>query len=206
MGSPLSQSGFVATTYLLWWMLLGSPAFAQEDGPLAAPTIYADLTAPFAGFPNFDAGQETPAPPDTPAYVPDRTRDGAILSRFLLGEVFGLRPMLTEEGVSLYVSSTQFEPGVAAGGIQQAFRWGSKFDMLAHVDSGNLGLWEGGTLDLFAESRLGRSVDGFTGTFSPTNLAMFIRCTTSRSGPLRGSSSRRRSTTGSASTSASSTL
>jgi porin len=46
--------------------------------------------------------------------------------------------------------------------------------MLAHLDSGKLGLWEGGTLDLFAESRLGRSVDGFAGVLSPTNLAMFF--------------------------------
>jgi porin len=50
----------------------------------------------------------------------------------------------------------------------------SKFDMLAHLDSGKLGLWEGATLDLFAESRLGQSVGGFTGTFSPTNLAMLF--------------------------------
>jgi porin len=72
------------------------------------------------------------------------------------------------------VSSTQFEQGVASGGFRQAFRWGAKFDMLAHLDSEKLGLWEGGTFDLFAESRLGQSVDGFAGTFSPTNLAMFF--------------------------------
>jgi porin len=72
------------------------------------------------------------------------------------------------------VSSIQFEQGVAAGGFEQAFRWGGKFDMLAHLDSGKLGLWDGGTIDLFAESRLGQSVDTFSGTFSPPNLAMFF--------------------------------
>jgi porin len=37
-----------------------------------------------------------------------------------------------------------------------------------------MGLWDGGMLDLFAESRLGESVDGFTGSLSPPNLAMFF--------------------------------
>ena len=59
-------------------------------------------------------------------------------------------------------------------GFGRRSRWGGKFDMLAHLDSDKLGLWEGGTFDLFAESRLGQSVDGFAGTFSPTNLAMFF--------------------------------
>src|SRR5262249_4431510 len=100
--------------------------------------------------------------------------DGPQSSRFLLGDGFGLRPALEERGLSVYLSSTQFEQGVAAGGARQAFRWGSKFDMLAHLDSEKLGLWDGGTLDLFAESRLGQSVDGFAASFSPTNLAMFF--------------------------------
>src|SRR5262249_58504804 len=90
----------------------------------------------------FDAGQETPAPQVTPAPGPDPYPDGPQSSRFLLGDGFGLRPALEERGLSVYVSSTQFEQGVAAGGARQAFRWGSKFDMLAHLDSEGLGLWE----------------------------------------------------------------
>jgi porin len=81
---------------------------------------------------------------------------------------------LEESGLSFYVSSTQFEQGVTAGGIRQAFAWGGKFDMLAHLDSQKLRLWDGGMLDLFAESRLGQSVDRYAGVFSPTNLAMFF--------------------------------
>ncbi len=63
---------------------------------------------------------------------------------------------------------------MASGGVQQAFRWGGKFDLLAHFDSEKLGLWNGGVLDIFAESRLGQSIDGFSGSYSPTNLAMFF--------------------------------
>ena len=52
--------------------------------------------------------------------------------------------------------------------------WGGKLDMLAHLETSRLGLWEGGTLDLFVESRQGDSIDGFAGVYSPTNLAMYF--------------------------------
>jgi porin len=174
MGSPAGRSGIVASAVLSWWMLLGGPTFGQEDGLGSAALPSLDRPVGPGNSPNFDAGQETPTPPVTPAPAPDPYPDGPRSSRFLLGDGFGLRPFSEERGVSFYVSSTQFEQGVAAGGLRQAFRWGGKFDMLAHLDSNKLGLWEGGTFDLFAESRLGQSVDGFAGVFSPTNLAMFF--------------------------------
>jgi porin len=155
-------------------MLLDMRAIGQEDGSDSAVSPSDNRLVGPGDSPNFDAGQETPAPPVTPAPAPDPYPDGPPSSRFLLGDGFGLRPALEARGLSFYVSSTQFEQGVAAGGLRQASRWGGKFDMLAHLDSGKLGLWEGGMLDLFAESRLGRSVDGFAGVFSPTNLAMFF--------------------------------
>ncbi|HEY2157706.1 MAG TPA: carbohydrate porin, partial [Isosphaeraceae bacterium] len=164
----------MATAVFAWSMLFGGPASGQESGPPSTVTVPLDRPVGLGDFPNFDAGQETPAGPVTPAPSPDPYPDGPQSSRFLLGDVFGLRPSLEERGLSFYVSSTQFEQGVAAGGFRQAFRWGGKFDMLAHFDSGKLGLWDGGMLDLFAESRLGQSVDDFAGTFSPTNLAMFF--------------------------------
>jgi porin len=155
-------------------MLLGGPALGQEDRPAPADPPSRDRPARARDFPSFDPGQETPAPPVTPAPAPDPYPDGPTSSGFLLGDGFGLRSALEERGLSVYVSSTQFEQGVAARGLRQAFRWGGKFDMLAHLDSDKLGLWQGGMLDLFAESRLGQSVDGFAGVFSPTNLAMFF--------------------------------
>jgi porin len=174
MCSPAGRSGIVVTVVLSWWMLLGGSTFGQEAGPESVASPSLDRPVGPRASSDFDAGQETPAPPVTPAPGPDPYPDGPQSSRFLLGDGFGLRPLLDERGLSIYVSSTQFEQGVAAGGLRQAFRWGGKFDMLAHLQSDKLGLWEGGTLDLFAESRLGQSVDGFAGVFSPTNLAMFF--------------------------------
>jgi porin len=176
MDSAACRYAIVATIVLWWWALPGNLAFGQDDQPSAPPPA----PSPFDGLPVriddtiFDAGQETPSPPFTPAPGPPSTLVTPLSSRFLLGDAFGLRPLFEQSGLSFYVSSTQFGPGVVSGGVQQAFRWGSKFDMLAHLDTDKLGLWEGGTLDLFAESRLGQSIDGFAGTFSPTNLAMFF--------------------------------
>ncbi len=164
----------VVTAVLLCWMLNGGQALGQELGPGPEAPVYLDRPAGRGDFPNFDAGQETPAAPLTPAPGPDPYPDGPLSSRFLFGDGFGLRPLAEDCGLSFYVSSTQFEQGVAAGGVEHAFRWGSKFDILAHVDSSNLGAWDGGTLDLFAESRLGQSGGSFAGSLSPTNLAMYF--------------------------------
>jgi porin len=176
MGSRAGRSGILATAVLVWWMLLGGPARGQEDRPepAALPLPPVERLVEPGDSPNFDAGQETPAPPVTPAPASYSYADGPLSSRFLLGDLYGLRRLSEELGLAVHTSLTQFERGVAAGGLHQAFAWGGKFDMLAHLDTNNLGLWEGGTLDLFAESRLGQSMDGYAGTFSPPNLAMFF--------------------------------
>lgn len=161
----------LATCVLAWGLIVGDPTFGQ-DGPGAIGSSTRDRSVRANVSSTFDAGQESPAPPVTPA--PDPYPDGPLSSRFLLGDGFGFRPLAEESGLSFYVSSTQFDQGVASGGARQAFRWGSKFDMLAHAETEKLGLWEGGTFDLFAESRLGQSIDRFAGVFSPTNLAMFF--------------------------------
>jgi porin len=156
------------------WTFLQGRAFGQDGETAAAPPPMVDRPVWPDMSSNFDAGQETPAGPGTPAPAAPSAIDGPASSHFLFGDAFGVRPAVEERGLSVYTSFTQFEQGVAAGGFEQAFRWGGKFDMLAHFDSGMLGLWDGGTIDLFAESRLGQSVDEFAGTWSPPNLAMFF--------------------------------
>ncbi len=164
----------IATAILSLFFCVASSALGQEEGSESPTRPVVDRPIDLADFLNFDAGQESPAAPITPAPAIDPYPDGPLSSRFLLGDGFGLRPLFDQCGLSFYASSTQFEQGVASGGVRQAFLWGGKFDMLAHVDSAKLGLWDGGMLDVFAESRLGQSIDKFAGVFSPTNLAMFF--------------------------------
>jgi porin len=147
------------------WLLLAAPVVAAcaafgRDAPPAAPASPYDI----------DTGQETPRSPVTPPPLPEPSRRNG----FLLGDWWGLQPIDDPAPFEFFVSSTQFEQGVASGGFRQGARWGSKFDMLGHLDTGRLGLWEGGTFDLFAETRLGQSVDKFAGVYSPSNLAMYF--------------------------------
>ena len=98
------------------------------------PTVWwPGALSPSESFKFTGADVELAAPPGTSAPVPDPYPDGPRSSRFLLGDGFGLRPALEERGLSSSVSSTQFEQGVTAGGLRRAFRWSSKFDMLAHL-------------------------------------------------------------------------
>jgi porin len=174
MVSRSGRFGTIATAVVSLSMFLVGRAEGQEDDS-ASPALSRVIgRLDRNALLEFDPGQETPAGPLTPAPGVDPYPDGPQSSRFLLGDSFGLRPVLEQYGLSFYGSSTQFEQGVASGGVQQAFRWGGKFDMLAHVQSDKLGLWGGGMLDLFAESRLGAQIDHFAGVFSPTNLAMFF--------------------------------
>ncbi|WP_165226296.1 carbohydrate porin [Aquisphaera insulae] len=150
-------------------LLAGCAPIVAAQEPGRAPAAESSLNASL-----LDPAQEAPGGSWTPPPWRDPYPDGPKTSRFLLGDDFLFRSLREETGFSFYTSLTQFEQGVTSGGIGQAFRWGGKFDMLAHLDSDRAGLWEGGMLDLFAESRLGQSIEGFAGSLSPTNLAMYF--------------------------------
>jgi porin len=68
----------------------------------------------------------------------------------MLGEWLGFKPALAEHGIVFSASLTQFFQGVASGGLEQTFRYGDKFDLFMVADTGKLGLWEGGTLQVHA--------------------------------------------------------
>lgn len=153
----------LAAFVLCWWTV--EVAHAQEDALPGATATVARRSDE----------QESPAPPDTPAPEPDPYPDeGPDPSRFLLEDAFGLRSGWDARGVSFFASFTPFQPGVASGGAGRGSIWGGKFEMLAHLDGGKLGLWGGGMLDLYAESRLGGSIDEMAAVYSPTNLAMYF--------------------------------
>lgn len=164
-GRGRARGGRLALAVGTLLLTLAGRTRPQENAPAAA-------TQPRATY--YD--QEAPAPPWTPAPWPDLSAADldALAERSPSLDVFGLRPALAERGLSLYAAFTQFGQGVARGGVRSGAAWGGKFDLLAHLDGDDLGLWPGGTLDLFAEARLGHGVDDHAGVYSPTNLAMFF--------------------------------
>ena len=68
----------------------------------------------------------------------------------LSGDWWGCRRALTDSGITFQSELTQFYQGVAKGGQEQRFRYGSKFDLFTYLDTGKMGLWRGGGFRIHA--------------------------------------------------------
>ena len=91
----------------------------------------------------------------------------------LFGDWCGIKPHLADCGLTVDATLTQFYQGVAQGGGEQRFRYGDKMDVFFNVDTGKLGLWEGGTLTSHAvDWQLGQSVIGDAVGLAPVNSAL----------------------------------
>jgi porin len=92
----------------------------------------------------------------------------------LSGDWFGVRDDLAAAGVTFLGDITQYYQGVTTGGLAQRFEYGGRGDYLLDLDFGKLGLWEGGYLDLRAETRLGQDCNRIDGNVAPSNFAMAL--------------------------------
>lgn len=70
--------------------------------------------------------------------------------RFLDGPG-GPREQLRERGIELDGNLTQFYQGVVSGDGDRDWQYGGKFDLLANVDGGKIGLWKGLSLNVHQE-------------------------------------------------------
>ena len=104
------------------------------------------------------------APPAAEPY------SGDIWSRSTLtGDWWGIRNQLAEKGVTFDLNITQVGQGVVAGGKNGAWEYGGRGDMVMKVDSGNLGLWQGGFLNFELEGNWATSVNDKSGALMPVN-------------------------------------
>lgn len=111
-----------------------------------------------------------PCPPPTPSPFagPLCERPG------LLGDPYCWRRDLAGHGVNFFGDLTQYYQGVTSGGLDQRFLYGWRADYLVDLDTGKLGLWEGGMIDIRGESRLGQDTSSIDGTVSPTNVGLLL--------------------------------
>lgn len=97
--------------------------------------------------------------------------DGPLLERSkLTGDWFGTRAELTEEGVTLDVSNTQYYQGVTSGGLEQSFQYSGRNDYFLNLNGEKVGLWKGLFVTLHGETRYGESANSLTGAMMPVNL------------------------------------
>lgn len=110
-----------------------------------------------------------------PARIPAPLWRGDVWTRSqLTGDWGGPRDELAERGLTFFGDVTQYYQGVAAGGLDQKFRYGGRADYLIDVDTQKLGLWDGGHFDFRGETRLGQDCNGIDGSVAPSNFAMAL--------------------------------
>jgi len=113
-----------------------------------------------------EVGPEVPTPPNFGGRFRKRPK--------LTGDWLGGRSRLSDRGVTVDVSSTQFYQGVAAGGREQAFQYGGRNDYFVNLDGEKLGLWTGFSVDLHGEARYGESANTLAGTLLAPNFMLSV--------------------------------
>lgn len=90
----------------------------------------------------------------------------------VLGDLGGARSGLAERGILYNASLTNFFQGVASGGNEQSFENGGKLDQFVIFEGGKLGINEGFTAILHAETRYGNDVILEGAPLAPVNINM----------------------------------
>jgi porin len=87
----------------------------------------------------------------------------------LTGAWGGLRDRLAERGVTLDVDLLQILQGVGTGGRSTGVGYDGSAHYTLNVDTVKLGLWRGGSLNVYAMSGYGESVNQTVGAIVPVN-------------------------------------
>lgn len=79
---------------------------------------------------------------------------------------------MAERGIIYAPGATQFYQGVTSGGNEQEFEYGGKVDQFLILDGSKLGVWQGMTMTMHAETRFGEDSNFDAVGFAPVNVAM----------------------------------
>lgn len=96
----------------------------------------------------------------------------------LTGDWSGVRDTLKDRGIAAEFSATGYYDGTFSGGTADGdFLSGGRADAFLHLNTGKLGLWDGGGFHVHAESRFGDSTDrpsARSGGFWPVNTGTVL--------------------------------
>jgi porin len=119
-----------------------------------------------------------------PVEIPS-TWGGDLLSRpRLTGDWFGLRDELGKKGVVFDVDLLLTPQDVASGGRTTGAEFWGNPDYTLNVDTGKLGLWPGGFLNVWADSGFGNNVLQESGGIVPVNTAALLPAVNDRTTAL----------------------
>lgn len=115
-----------------------------------------------------------PAEPEAPAFF-RLDYSGDLWERpALTGDWGGRRSKLAQEGISFELDLEQTIQGNAHGGkdTNNAFRYSGSWDLRLKFDTGRMGLWPGGLLEVHGESFFGQSINRKVGG-APNDDALY---------------------------------
>ena len=92
----------------------------------------------------------------------------------LTGDWFGLRDELGKKGVSLDVDVLMTPQGVATGGRNTGAEFWGDAEYTLGVDTGKLGLWPGGFLNVRGVTTYGNSIQKDSGAVVPVNTVLIL--------------------------------
>jgi porin len=87
----------------------------------------------------------------------------------LTGDWGGARTDLANNGVTLDIDVLQSWQGVLSGGRDQSWKYGGSLDYWLNLDFEKMGLWEGGFLEMRAETQFGQFANLGSGTILGVN-------------------------------------
>jgi porin len=91
----------------------------------------------------------------------------------LTGDWWGARSHLADHGVTLDLRYTSFYQGLASGTGDEDLEYGGKVDAFINLDSGKMGLWEGGGFRSHLEYRHGDAPANLGGAIFAVNTALY---------------------------------
>ena len=92
---------------------------------------------------------------------------------YLTGDWWGARSHLANHGVTLDLRYTSTYQGLESGTGKENYRYGGKMDAFINLDSGKMGLWEGGGFRSHLEYSHGDARTNLGGAIFAVNTAQF---------------------------------
>ncbi len=122
--------------------------------------------------------QDEKTPAKEPGILPIPDYKGDFVERvYLTGDWGGSRTDLAKLGIQTSIQFVPYIQSIVNGGLEKKTKNGGKAYYYAYVDLERMGLIPGGLLSLKAESRYGRTVNRYTGSFIPVNTAGLVPVT-----------------------------
>ncbi len=143
---------------------------------LEITTRAAALCAQFAGITVFlavAAAAPVNAQEETAGDTTAAPTDSIGTRSYLSGDWWGARSFLADHGATLDLRHTSFYQGLASGTGNKDFEYGGKMDSFIDLDSGKMGLWEGGGIRSHFEYRHGDAPANRGGAIFAVNTALY---------------------------------